>query len=854
MQNSTTSSRVTAFLVAILAAAAATAAQPKPARKPKRPKRTRPLKVAVSTDVRRELYNTLARDIRSRAAYRARYAQSARPEATILAADRDGADIVLRRTQALLACIRKMDGAVALTAEAKALANLAKLVHTTPVSNADARYALYNRLCDLRKTIAFANPLLDFDKIILLGRRMPGTRHMNPQYCGFVGKVGGGVFVLDKAFTDKPVIRNVLADAKIQRGRLKGQSLAGGAIAGLELDWDAKTIYFAWTEARLGRQQPPRPDGAWFPEAKFTYGVSAGYWAPESCYHIIKASIDPATGRSEGDGRMAQLTDGPWNDHDPCVLPNGRLAFISERRGGYGRCHGQPFPTYAMYGMMPDGSDIIPLSYHETNEWHPSVSNEGMILYTRWDYVDRDADIAHHPWLCYPDGRDPRSYHGNYPQNNPKVRPTMELHCRAIPNSHRFVAVAAPHHGLFYGSLVLVDHRIRDDRKCSQLKRVTPEECFPEAEGHWGRYAYGTPWPLSEDFHLAVYNPTPGATFSGRHDLYLVDSFGNRVHLATLPDGLNALDPIPLRPRKRPPVIPIATQQAAADKPADGKTRQATISVMNVYEAELSWPKDIKISALRVIQVFPKTTVRHTDPEIGCGKNSLTRAVLGTVPVQADGSCQFVAPVGVPIYFQALDPKGRAVQTMRSATYVHAGERPVAGRTPIALRKPPAALTPEFPEATRPLTFPRLVQPVLDKHCLPCHSKPEHKGKAPGLSGTKFGRNGWSEAYWTLAPRAWMKHGNGHGAFGRGDGWVLNKTSYSIPGQVGARASKLLPMLEAGHPWPATSATPGKPKVKLPPDALARITLWMDANSVFYGDYKNIEAQAKGALPKPELE
>jgi len=868
MKNNTMSCRALALLVATLTLALAAQAQQARPAKPKRVRKPKPVKVAESTDVRRVLFDTLARDIRDQARHKVHYAQSARPEAGVVAGDRDGADIVLRRATALLTHIRKMDKGPALTAEAQALAGLAKQVATTPLSDAAARYALYNRLCDLRKTIALANPLLDFDKVILLGRRMPGTRHMNPQYCGFVGTPGGGVFVLDKAFSDKPVLRNILAGAKIKTGRLKGQSLADGAIAGLELDWDAKTIYFAWTEAKLGLQQPKRPDGAWFPEAKFTYGVAAGYWAPESCYHIIKASIDPAGGKAAGDGAMAQLTDGPWNDHDPCVLPNGRLVFISERRGGYGRCHGQPFPTYAMYGMMGDGTDIIPLSYHETNEWHPSVSNEGMILYTRWDYVDRDADIAHHPWLCYPDGRDPRSHHGNYPENNPKVRPTMEMHCRAIPNSHRYVAVATPHHGLFYGSLVLVDHRIRDDRRCSQLKRVTPEEVFPEAEGPWGRYAYGTPWPLSEDFYLAVYNPTAGYNFSGRHDLYLIDSFGNRVHLTTLPDGLNALDPMPLRPRKRPPVIPIATQQAAAEKPADGKTQQATISVMNAYEAELPWPKGTKITALRVIQVYPKTTVVHTQPEIGCGKNSLTRAVLGTVPVEADGSAQFVAPVGVPIYFQALDAKGLAVQTMRSATYVHEGERltcigchedkhtpsAVAGRTPMAMRKPPRTLTPEFPEATRPLTFPRLVQPVLDKHCLPCHSKPENRAKAPSLSGTKFGRNGWSEAYWTLAKHAWTKHGNAHGAFGRGDGWVLNKTSYSIPGQVGARASKLLPMLLAGHPSPPTSATPGKPKVKLPPEALHRITLWMDANSVFYGDYKNIEAQARGGQPTPELE
>ena len=59
--------------------------------------------------------------------------------------------------------------------------------------------------------------------------------------------------------------------------------------------------------------------------------------------------------------------------------------------------------------MEPDGSDIICLSFHETHEWHPSVTNDGMLVYTRWDYVDRDTNVAHHIWTCYPDGRDPRS-------------------------------------------------------------------------------------------------------------------------------------------------------------------------------------------------------------------------------------------------------------------------------------------------------------------------------------------------------------------------------------------------------------------------------------------------------------
>jgi len=109
---------------------------------------------------------------------------------------------------------------------------------------------------------------------------------------------------------------------------------------------------------------------------------------------------------------LQQLTDGTWNDFDPCWLPNGRIAFISERRGGYLRC-GRVCPTYTLFDMAADGSDITCLSFHETNEWHPSVSHEGRIIYTRWDYVDRHAVYYEQLWTIRPDGTLPSAYYGN---------------------------------------------------------------------------------------------------------------------------------------------------------------------------------------------------------------------------------------------------------------------------------------------------------------------------------------------------------------------------------------------------------------------------------------------------------
>ena len=172
------------------------------------------------------------------------------------------------------------------------------------------------------------------------------------------------------------------------------------------------------------------------------------------------------------------LTDGAFNDFDPCFMPSGRLSFITERRGGYLRC-GRVCPTYTLYDMAEDGSDIRCLSWHETNEWHPSVNNEGLIVWTRWDYVDRHGQIAHMPWLTTPDGRNPRPVHGNYAIR--RNRPDMEQDVRAIPDSHLYVATAAPHHNQSYGSLIVIDSYQKDDDGWSPLRRLTPRAEFPES-------------------------------------------------------------------------------------------------------------------------------------------------------------------------------------------------------------------------------------------------------------------------------------------------------------------------------------------------------------------------------------
>lgn len=775
--------------------------------------------------------------------------ETLRPDALIWPGDRDPLDIILRRTQALLEHLETSFPESGWGSEQAALTRLERNARAIAPSSQDRRRKLFAEAQALRRRIAFKNPRLDFRDIVFLTHHKQGRGeiHMVDQYEGHNARPGGGLYILRGAFSESPELVDVLAGRLVENGRLRGQPLNGGSFISLELDYDAKTVYFAWTQAREVPPEATWADQFWTREEAVADGKGHYYWSEETCYHIFRAELDGVSVR--------QLTDGPWNDFDPCVLPSGRLAFISERRGGFLRCGARPNPTFTLHGMMPDGSDIIPLSSHETHEWHPSVTHDGMIVYTRWDYVDRDSDIAHHPWVCYPDGRDPRVLHGNYPEAR-ENRPWMELAIRAVPGSSRLVAVAAPHHGENYGSIVLVDPRIEDDGAGRQLKRITPEVHFPESEiapgvpgpahqsGNRRGQVCGQPWPLSEDFYLAVYDAA-----ERHYALCLLDSFGNKIHLFTDP-SVPCLDPIPLRPRPRPPVLPVQTTQALADRGEGADGEPAIVTVLNVYEAGLPWPEGTSIKALRVVQVFPKTTRIANEPNIGIGNQSLGRGVLGTVPVEADGSACFELPPDVPVYFQALDAEGRAVQSMRSVTYAHRGEQLVcrgchesrhaspvaakstrAGGVVLALQRPPSRLAPAI-DGAWPLTFPRLVQPVVEQRCAGCHAR---EPDAPGLS-SKPGKFGWSEAYHTLSGYAWAKHG--------GNGWLAkNGTSFSVPGEVGARAAPLLRQLEAGHH-----------EVTLDADEWHRLILWLDLNSNFYGVYHDLEAQAAAAVVNPTLE
>ena len=666
--------------------------------------------------------------------------------------------------------------------------------------------ALWRRVHRLRRAISLANPLADTGPLLFVKRVPSSFSHQLTQYYGRCARPGGGVFVLDAP------------GRSMQCRSLTAGQLPEGSYMHPEVTYDASRVLFAFCNA------PTSP------------GPTHQNEDLSRRYHLYEIAPDGS--------RLRQLSDGTYDDFAPRELPNGQIVFISTRRGGYHRCGRGPCDVYTLALLEPDGTNPRTISYHETQEWDPAVLADGRVIYTRWDYVDRNAVHYQQLWAVHPDGTAPVAYYGNNTFN-----PVGVWEAQQVPGSDLVMATAAAHHAMTAGSIILVDVSKGVDG-LEPLTRLTPDAPFPESETvvapngwhapgspqtypeppearRWPGHCYRSPYPLSEKYFLAAYSfdpliGEPGANPANMFGIYLVDRFGNK-ELLYRDLNIGSLWPTPLRPRPKPPVV--APYTVASDE------KEGTFFLQDIHVSMPELPKG-SVRRLRIVQVLPKSTPHANNPTVGLANASPGKQILGTVPVESDGSAYFRAPSGIPIAFQALDEHGQAIQIMRSLTYLQPGERAACvgchehrltapPQTPLAqaLRREPSPITPA-PDGANPLSYPLLVQPVLDKHCTKCHSGDTPAGPEGNpvvLTGDPEGR--YTISYNKLAPKvpysAWA-----------GSNLDANGEPLTQPGRFGARASSLMKMLLEGHH-----------QVHLDSNDIDRLTTWMDANALFYGTF-----------------
>ncbi len=735
--------------------------------------------------------------------------------------DRDPVDIVIRRTRALLDNLIAVNNDNSLQILDEQLRLLEKQEPTIKINSAE-REEFFRDVCQIRRVIAMSNPLLDFNEIIFVAcgsgigiatDTTAGLRGSHWQYMGFQSNEvkGEGLVVISGWKSENPTLRHVLNTR--QRENLRFHSA-------FDVSYDGREVLFA--AQTFSKEEVP-----WEKELSELYDLGDG---PTHVFKVDIAGSDPV-----------RLTHKGYNNGFASWLPNGRIIYIcdyvlkgdgsgwhrkEDRCGGWGT---------QLWSMKADGSDAYPISWHETAEYHPVVDHDGRIVYSRWDYLDRNWDAAHHLWTCYPDGRDPRSPHGNYPYPHHNLadgpdnevtgdgraeRPWSEIQIRPIPGSPgKYTAIAGAHHRVLPGVPILINTNIEDDNRMSQVKIITGSD-LPHEGWDITTYVpqdeYYSPWPLNEDFYL----------MTTRENILLVDKFGNEIIILLWENPHERgypLSPRPLRGRPKPVTIPTLTFQGERSGMAEHK--RATIFVSDVYNSKDNWPEGTEIKSLRILQYIPKIFSFHA-------YHVQKRVILGTVPVESDGSAYFEAPVERLIYFQALDGDGLAVQSMRSGTYVHPGEQlaclgcherrsqapAVQSRGALALQRPPSKINPEV-EGSNPISFEKLVyNDVFQKTCINCHKK---EGK--GLLDFSFnGIDEWDYIEKPTGPLAsylWRSRAR------EGYDDEIHGAHRYIPGRFGARESKLGKLMLTTH------------RNRISEREFHRIMLWLDANSVVSSAY-----------------
>lgn len=700
-----------------------------------------------------------------------------------------------------------------------------KLRASSDTSDADFEN-LWRGVHNLRRKIVLLNPLANTGPIAFVKCALTNNSIMQQQYIGRFARPAGGIFVLEEP--GKSMRCRTLTKGKLTRG----------AYQHLDVSYDGDRILFSFCKL----DNPP----------KNAYHGNPGHYF--DIYEI----------KADGNG-LKPLIVSSHDDIAPRYLPNGSIAFVSTRRGGYSRCGPDFAPCHTLALANADGANQRLISFHEVHEYDPAVMNDGRIIYTRWDYVDREASLYQQLWVTWADGTNPIIFYGNNTFN-----PMATFEPRSIPGSNRIIAIAGCHHSIAAGSVVLVDINKGVDG-LAPLERLTPDALFPETESgtehewnvaedqvpvkarRWPHHTYKSPLPLSEDIFLASYSfdrlvyietkPNPANMFG----LYLIDRFGNK-ELFYRDLNVSSVWPMPLRARSAQNQLP---QRSASEAQKEG-----TFYVQNVYDADPPLPKGVKITRLRIIHVFPRTSQFETYPIIGVPVSACGRQVLGTVPVEIDGSAYFKAPAGIALAFQSLDEFGQSVQFMRSITYLQADEniscigchehrmsappnRPIG----MAIKRAPSAIKPG-PKGSKPFSYPLLVQPVLDKHCVKCHGGEMNEagviltGEVP--ESEDGDRSPFSHSYLALAPL--VKYAQ----------WPVMDENFRLsnsepitqPDFFGSRSSPLFKMLREGHEG-----------VKLNDQEFERLTTWADNNVLFYGtfDPEDQSRQLKGERIKGPL-
>ena len=664
---------------------------------------------------------------------------------------------------------------------------LKRLDANDPQAEAEAR-ALLGQV----RAALLANPLLDADRLLVVRR---GANNLAlPQNWQ------------QQRDVDRAGLTNEIAVLSHLRGAPSVQTLRKAApntfIGDLQLHWDARRLMFTGeNEKRLHR-----------------------------VYELDLASPDRAT-------ELPLIPDEDVDDYAGCWLSDDSVIFLSNATFVGVPCVVGSSYVAALYRWYPSDGHIRRLTFDQDHDWYPTQLQDGRVMYLRWEYSGVPHYSSRILFAMNPDGTGQRELYGSN-----CYWPNAMFYARPVPDDpHRFTAVVSGHHGVpRMGELLLFDPT-RGRRETQGVvqripgrgKTVAPVVRDELVDASWPKFLH--PWPLGGGYVLTACKPTPDSLWG----VYLADTFDNLTPIYEEP-GQAIFEPVPIQPRPRPIVLPdqVKTNETCG-----------RVKVTDVYAGPgLAGVPRGTVKNLRVFTYsFAYRGMGSETDRVGFDGPWDVVRILGTVPVEADGSAYFEVPANTPLSLQPLDAQGRALQLMRSWLTVMPGELQScsgchepqnSGSGPLgrlqAMEREPSTIAPWY-GPPRGLSFNREVQPVLDRSCVRCHDgaagRPDFRPK-PGVSIKTQevyyinANNLFPPAY--LALTAYIR-----GQTQEGDAALQTPCNFHVS------TTELFQILEAGHHG-----------VRLDAESWDRLTTWIDLNRPNHGTWtENVGATRMGQLP-----
>jgi hypothetical protein len=415
----------------------------------------------------------------------------------------------------------------------------------------------------------------------------------------------------------------------------------------------------------------------------------------------------------------SDVTAHAGQDVAPAYLPDGRIVFSSTRQRaskailldeGKGQFSGldenRDVPAFVLHTMDSDGDNIQQITFNQSHDLDPLVTDEGAIVFSRWDNAGQTRNNGVNLYRVNPDGTGLGYLYGRHSHDSvPGARSVQYLKARKTDSGPLLVELR-PFESDSYASAPaqvnvdrFVEAGLRIDGSTGTGQRTLVSGITLDGElslkGRYGsisplldgtsRYLVSwTPCRLREVVSGRIVNCTEDRLGSENYvpappvyGLWLLDvASGTQRPVVQPSEGEQFDEAVLMRARSLEGFVPDAQPQGDAAQLAD--QGYGILHIRSVYDVDgvdtapggiaatanpsetAATDRPARFLRLEKPVSMPGENVRDFDNSaFGRSRGQLMREILGYVPIEPDGSVKVAVPANVAFAVSVTDAQGR---------------------------------------------------------------------------------------------------------------------------------------------------------------------------------------------------